>query len=385
MCAWSRPRMLSSVGALREQEDRQHRRRGVGDQRVALDPCRTRRRGAGAFGVRTVSAGAHGGPPGAVRGSGRRRRRGGRARRARARPAPRRRSGSPSRRGGCARAAARRTGRGRRRRSGRARMVSCLLTRPPGGRWGGASTAGAVAVQRPASVAVDLVREDAERAAEEAGGAVGMAAGSAAGRRRRPTAPGARGQLRRARGPRATALEGVGDRAQAVEARSALAGALGGQLVQDASRLPDAARALAEHPEDAGADRAGARGAGRRSPSARPSDVLRVEPGRAVAADEERLRAVGEAARRGAGGRRAGCRARSRRRRGRATAPPSVTSAVPGCDGEPERTGTSPAPWRAISARCASVSTLPTSVGRLRTPRSNGRGGTVVGQRRPGR
>jgi hypothetical protein len=54
-------------------------------------------------------------------------------------------------------------------------------------------------------------------------------------------------------------------------------------------------------------------------------------------------------------------------------APDSVTSvdprsrSVPSCRNQP-------GPWRAISARCASVSTFCMSVGGLRTPRSNGRG-----------
>ena len=55
---------------------------------------------------------------------------------------------------------------------------------------------------------------------------------------------------------------------------------------------------------------------------------------------------------------------------------------MPGCDAEPSARNQS-APWRAINAMCASVSTLQTSVGRPRTPRSNGRGGTVVGSRGP--
>ena len=55
----------------------------------------------------------------------------------------------------------------------------------------------------------------------------------------------------------------------------------------------------------------------------------------------------------------------------RANAPPRVTRAVPA----PNQVG----PKRAISARCASVSTFCTSVGRPSTPRSKGNGGFSVG------
>src|ERR1700736_3832336 len=71
---------------------------------------------------------------------------------------------------------------------------------------------------------------------------------------------------------------------------------------------------------------------------------------------------------------------------GRTTAPLTVTRAVPGSSGLPDwRNHT--APLRAIWARCARVSTFWTSVGRLPTPLSKGRGGAVVGRdpRRLGR
>ena len=63
---------------------------------------------------------------------------------------------------------------------------------------------------------------------------------------------------------------------------------------------------------------------------------------------------------------------------GWAIGPDSVTSAEPGWLGVPSWRN-QPAPWRAISATWASVSTLLTSVGRRRTPCSNGIGGVNVG------
>ena len=84
------------------------------------------------------------------------------------------------------------------------------------------------------------------------------------------------------------------------EARSALAGALGGEVVQDASRL-------------AGRRRSPPRGAQSTPAPIEPAlrqrvalaqrevaHVLRVEPGAAVAADQQGLRALGERRRRGA-------------------------------------------------------------------------------------
>src|SRR5437879_1711901 len=66
---------------------------------------------------------------------------------------------------------------------------------------------------------------------------------------------------------------------------------------------------------------------------------------------------------------------------GRATAPLTVTRAVPGSSGVPERRN-QVAPLRAIWATWLRVSTLPTSVGRRKTPRSKGRG-AVVGRAGP--
>ena len=365
-------------GALGEQEDRQQRRHRAREQLVDLDSADADGAAPG-FGDRRVSEPAHVGPPGAVRGSGRRPRRAGRARRARARPAHRRRSGSPSRRGGCARAAARRTGRGRRTRSGRRGWSAACVTRPPGARRGSGIEGACTAVHRPAPVAVDLAREGLQRAAEEARGAVGVAAGSAVGDvgapaqqprqllRARGAARHAGGSCRRWRAGRTGTVR--------TGRRSRRRGSPGRE------RTPARRTGPAPRTQSTPAPIEPALSSGSPSLEREVAHVLRVEPGPAVAADEQRLRTLGDAA--GAAqdvGQRAAERdlvdagvARRRRRGSRAPSPAATPS--------PAR-GTSPAPWRAISAMCASVSTLQTSVGRPRTPRSNGRGGTVVGSAR---
>ncbi len=59
-----------------------------------------------------------------------------------------------------------------------------------------------------------------------------------------------------------------------------------------------------------------------------------------------------------------------------------VSSAEPGAACVPTELNQS-GPYLAIRARCASVSTLFTSVGRPPTPRANGRGGTNTGSAEP--
>ena len=147
-------------------------------------------------------------------------------------------------------------------------------------------------MQRPVSWRSSSSAKTRSALSRKSGGAVGVAAGSAAGDVGAP--PRQAGAVARLRAAVGQALEGVGDRAQAEEAWPALAGALGRQPGQDASRLPDAARGLAEHPEDAGADRA--RSEARIVAAEREAAEVRgVQPRRAVAAGEEGPGAVDEA------------------------------------------------------------------------------------------
>ena len=64
------------------------------------------------------------------------------------------------------------------------------------------------------------------------------------------------------------------------------------------------------------------------------------------------------------------------------TPPPTVTRALPRVTPDPS-SRYQPSPNLAMRATWARVSTFWTSVGRPSTPRSNGRGGTVVGRASP--
>src|SRR5689334_4062054 len=90
------------------------------------------------------------------------------------------------------------------------------------------------------------------------------------------------------------AVEAVGDGAQAVQARPALARALRREVVEDARGLEHPAGVLAEHPENARAD-----GAAREQrivlAERQLVDAAAIEPAAAVAADEQRLGSFGRA------------------------------------------------------------------------------------------
>jgi hypothetical protein len=90
-----------------------------------------------------------------------------------------------------------------------------------------------------AEVQLDLVGEDAEAGGHELGCAVGVTAGSTAFDLLEPPI-----ELRvRVRLAAREPLERVGDRGEAVDARSALARARGGQVSRHARRLDNAAGA----------------------------------------------------------------------------------------------------------------------------------------------
>ena len=155
----------------------------------------------------------------------------------------------------------------------------------------------------------------------------------------------------------------AGERVQAVHAGPALARALAGQPARDARGFGDRACAVGEQQHDARAERRAVRRRGARWTARRRASRSRRDPGAGVAADERSARP-----------------ARSRRRRRRSASDseaPCSISYTPGCGDragqrDERRAGlrgacraarNQSAPWRAISATWASVSTLLTSVG----------------------
>ena len=119
--------------------------------------------------------------------------------------------------------------------------VQRLLMRRPAGALGSGIDGACTALHRPARCRSISPAKAFSALREEARGAVGMAAGAAVGHVGAPAQQPR--QLLRARGAACHEVEGVGDGAQAEQARSALAGALGGEVVQDARGLLDAAGA----------------------------------------------------------------------------------------------------------------------------------------------
>src|SRR6476660_7871513 len=87
-------------------------------------------------------------------------------------------------------------------------------------------------------MAVELLAEDAERARDERGDAVGVAAGAASRDLREP--PAEDGFRRHLSSAVCELLEALCDRSEAVDARPALSGALLGEVPRDARRLGDA-------------------------------------------------------------------------------------------------------------------------------------------------
>ena len=169
------------------------------------------------------------------------------------------------------------------------------------------------------------------------------------------------------------------DRREAVHARPALPRGLARQPGHDPRHLGHRAGRLRQGDDDARAERQ-APARERRRPRAR-SDAARVAVDPACRGS--RRRRTARAARSAPPARPAGRRARvpdarSRARPGGARTPSRVTSVEPGWSAGPSARN-HPGPWRAISARCASVSVFCTSVGLRFSPRSDGRGGVRVG------
>ena len=152
----------------------------------------------------------------------------------------------------------------------------------------------------------------------------------------------------------------TGDVWEPVLARAALAGALARQVAEDPRGLRDAAGGCREHDQDAGAERAPGRpqaggagrnvhGSGQRQPAAEIPPA-RIACGGSAAPPASAIRSPSRVPR--AASYTPGLR----------TAPLIVTSAEPGAACVPTEQNQS-GPYRAIRARCASVSTLLTSVG----------------------
>ena len=257
-------------------------------------------------------------------------------------PAGRRRPGSPTRRASPVRAAARRSSRRRH--------------RPPG-------RPGAAPATAPGRL-MHATRERADRECAARSGRVCPAHGRPAawpaassantqsagapdgrprrGDGRRPARPPAahRSSRRASDGdvgpPGGQQFEVVGDRRQPEDARPALPGALPGHLPGDPRRLGDAARRGREDHDDARP---------RGWPRPRPADrartatvgPVRVEPGAAVATDQEpgHRRPVGPHA--GRRSRRPACPSSTSTTPGGRTAPDTVTRVVPGASCGPER------------------------------------------------
>ena len=190
--------------------------------------------------------------------------------------------------------------RGRRRRSGRRGWSAACVTRPPGAAVGSGIDGACIAVQRPASVAVELVREDASSALPRK-----RAAPSGWRQAPRPvTSAPQRARRRAARRGRARAARQRGRRRRRSRAGRRGTGRTGRRSRRPASpgREPTPGRRTARRRGPRGRRRRSSRRRGSGSPSlsVRSPHVLRVEPVAAVAADEQRLRALGDARRRGA-------------------------------------------------------------------------------------
>src|SRR5579862_5514250 len=139
----------------------------------------------------------------------------------------------------------------------------------------------------PAQMPLELVREDTERARDERDRPVGMPARAASGDLEQPPAQNL--HVRRRAGPPDEALEARRDRGEPVDARSALARALVGEVARDACRLHDAARGLRKDDDRARAEgRADARERGIRERHG--PRIGRADPGAEIASDEAGLR-----------------------------------------------------------------------------------------------
>ena len=250
-------------------------------------------------------------------------------------------------------------------------VVTRLVTRPPDRTWAAASRVPCSAVQRPAPWRSISPAKTSSRW-RKAGGAVGVAARSAAGDVRPPA------RRRAGRAARATCARRVEAAAMAWSPwrQGPHWPRLGGEIAEDAGGLPDSAGCVAEEPEHAGAGRAGGE---QRVPLAQREAVHApgVEPG----PPSRRPAAPGDARscrRRTPEGRRARCRRDLIHARA-STDPPSVTRALPGCPGEPTTE-----PLRAVAGDQRHVGQrlhVADERRAVRTPRSNGRGGTVEGAR----
>ena len=299
--------------------------------------------------------------------------------------AARRRSGSPSRRARSTRAAARRTAPWPSQAIGSTRRCAVHAAAPAA--RGGEHRPAAQPRTGRARGAAELGGEDAR--ARCAGSAPRRRAG---GRRRGPaTSPLQRSQPASARRPARArpraAASALGDRRQPVRRT----GRTGPRSARPASRSTRATSATGhadgrQRDDDARAERR------RRAPRRRASSSVTAsasaprDPGAVVAADEHRAQRLGRAA--GASSTApSGVPSAISCTPGRPTAPPTVTSAEPGMVRRSRAARNHAGPWRAISARCASVSGFCTSVGRRREAaleRPRRRDGRLAAGRRRG-